>query len=219
MRQVLVCLAAAAIGQAACADELDIRVMSGAVQLGADITLRVRAPSGKLPPDATCSVEVPAPYDAQYRVVSSGCEAMKIAQAATPLLDAYGAALPSAQFPYAVVATAADGTELGRADGTMLYQNQFSDIRVVIRGIRNPVKEGATFETIVLGAGKPVDPSLTCRWNAYGPVRFEPTSENGCAGRITALAPTGAEGDLDVEIVNLTDMHAVGYGLAQILVE
>jgi len=31
--------------------------------------------------------------------------------------------------------------------------------------------------------------------------------------------PDGRDADMDVEIVNLTDMHAVGYGLAKMLVK
>jgi hypothetical protein len=220
MKQLLAVLAALLAGQTgqAAADDLDIRVMSGAVQLGAEITLRVRGAGGRLPEGATCSVDVPPPYDAHYSVIAPDCERLRIAQAPRPLLDGNGMALPAGQFPFEIVATASDGSELGRADGQMLYFDQFTDIRVLIKGIRNPVKQGATFETVVLGAGRPVDASLTCRWNAYGPVKFDATSENGCEGTITALAPTGADGDLDVEIVNLTDMHSVGYGTAKILV-
>ena len=219
MKRILATCALATAAHAAAAGELDIRVMTGAVQLGSEITLRIRGADGRLPADATCAVEVPAPHDAHYTVVDAGCERFRIAQSAAPLRDANGMTLPSGQVPYEIVATAADGTELGRADGEMLYYNQFTDIRVLIKGIRNPVKEGASFETVVLGAGRPIDPSLTCRWNAYGPVRFDPVSENGCEGTVTALAPTGADGDLDVEIVSLTDMQPAGYGLAKILVK
>ena len=219
MRLIAVIVLMAAFCQKAGATVLDIRVMSGPFQLGGDITLRIRTPEGPLPGDAVCSVEVPEPYDGHYTVVSSACEKFEIDQSLSPILDGNGMALPSAQFPYEIVAASADGAELGRAEGMMLYANQFSDIRVLIKGIRNPVAEGSRFDVQVLGAGQPIATSLTCRWNAYGPVQFDPTSPNGCEGTITALAPSGADGDLDVEIVNMTDMHAVGYGVAKILVQ
>lgn len=205
--------------QAAGAADFETMVTGGSIQLGGKIVLSVRDGDKAVPDGATCGIEIAAPYAAHLSVVSGDCAALTLQQGVAPILDDAGHALPSAQVPYQLVVRAADGAEVGRVAGIYPYNNQFSDLRIVLKGIRNPVAVGQSYQATVLGAGKPIDASLTCRWHTYGPVRFEPASENGCIGKLTAQAPGGADGDMDVEIVNLTDMHAVGYATARIVVK
>jgi hypothetical protein len=143
---------------------------------------------------------------------------MTMNQGITPILDELGKALPSGSIPYVISATAPDGSDLGQAQGELPYNNQFSELEILIRDVRNPVSPGQSFSASVLGAGQPIDGSLLCRWNTYGPVKFEATAPNGCVGTLTALPPDGRDADMDVEIVNLVDMHAVGYATARMLV-
>lgn len=205
--------------RSALADDFEIRILSGSIQLGGEITISVKDVDKSVPQNATCRLEIPEPYASHLNVVSSDCSAFKLQQGFEPLLDDAGYAIPSAQVPYDVVATAENGSVVGRVTGIYPYNNQFSDLRILIRDVQNPVSQGQSFEAVVLGAGEPIADTLLCRWNTYGPVSFEPTSQNECTGRITALSPDGRDGDMDVEIVNLTDMHAVGYAIAKIIVK
>lgn len=208
-----------ALAHSVLADDFEIRILGGSIQLGGEITLTVKDADKTVPPDASCALEIPSPYSSHLEVLSAECSAFRVQQGIEPLLDDGGYALPSAQVPLEIVVQSEDGSEAGRAASIYPYNNQFSELRVLIKDIRNPVSAGQSFEAIVLGAGQPIADSLYCRWNTYGPVRFEPTSRNECVGRITALPPDGRDGDIDVEIVNLTDMHAVGYAIAKILVK
>lgn len=201
------------------ADDFELRITGGSVQLGGQLVVAVKDADKAVPANATCDVDLPAPYASHVEVVSNACSALTLQQGFEPIRDDAGHAIPSAQVPYSLVVRAEDGSEVGRIDGMYPYNNQFSDLRVLIRDVRNPVSPGETFEAVVLGAGEPIADSLRCRWNTYGPVTFEPTSENQCVGRVTALAPDGRDGDMHAEIVNMTDMHAVGYAIAKIVVE
>lgn len=218
-------IAAAALGlvaagaAAAQAEDFGMRVIGGSVQLGADLVLRVTGEDSALPEGARCAVDLPPPYDAHVHQVSRECRRVVLEQSTMPILDAEGYAIPSGQAPAIITVTGPDGARLGEVDTVYPYNNQFSDLRILIRGVHNPVAEGETFEAEVQGAGQPIAPGLTCRWATYGPVRFEPGSDNHCTGRVTALAPTGRDADMHVEIVNMTDMHAVGYAIAAMIVE
>lgn len=201
------------------AADFDARVLRGSVQLGGELAISVSAADKQVPPGATCQLDLPEPFAGKIAVVSDRCDEMTVQQPRVPIRDADGHAIPSAEVPYTLVVKAPDGAEQGRITGVFPYYNQFTDLRIRIKDVRNPVSPGQSFEAVVLGAGQPIDPSLTCRWSTYGPVRFDPTSENGCIGTVTALPADGRDGDMDVEIVNLTDMHAVGYALAKMIVE
>lgn len=202
----------------ALAQNFDARILRGSVQLGGTFTVAVEG-DAPLPEGARCLLDLPQPFAGHVRQGSERCEAIEIAQDFTPILDADGYAIPSEQVPAVIRVLGPGGDELGRIDTMFPYNNQFSDLRILIRDVRNPVSEGQGFEAEVQGAGRPIAPALTCRWNTYGPVRFEPTSGNGCMGKLTVLAPTGRDADMDVQIVNLTDMHAVGYATASMIVE
>jgi len=206
------------VARTALADDFEIQILGGAIELGGEITISVKDADKSVPKTATCRLEIPEPYESHLNVVSSDCSELRLKQGFEPLLDDAGYAIPSAQVPYGIVVTAENGSVVGRATGIYPYNNQFGDLRILIRDVRNPVSQGQSFEAVVLGAGEPIADSLLCRWNTYGPVNFEPTSQNNCIGRITALPPDGRDGDMDVEIVNLTDMHAVGYAIAKIIV-
>lgn len=203
----------------ALADDFEIRILGGSIQLGGEITISVKDADKEVPQDATCRLEIPEPYASHLSVVSSDCATFRLQQGFEPLRDEAGYAIPSTQVPYDIAVFAENGSLVGRVNGVYPYNNQFSDLRILIRDVRNPVSQGQSFEAVVLGAGEPIADSLLCRWNTYGPVSFEPTSKNECIGRITALSPDGRDGDMDVEIVNLADMHAVGYAIAKIIVE
>jgi hypothetical protein len=200
------------------AADFELRIVRGSVQLGGSFVAMVESDEA-LPKGSTCLLELPEPFSEHVQQVSTDCAALEIAQNYTPILDADGYAIPSEQVPAVVRVLGPDGTEQGHVKTMFPYNNQFSDLRILIKDVRNPVSEGQTFEAIVQGAGQPIDPSLTCRWNTYGPVSFGPTSENGCVGTLTVLAPTGRDADMDVQIVNLTDMHAVGYANASMIVQ
>jgi len=201
------------------AETLQVDLVGGSVQLGGDLIVEVSGTSAPLPEGATCAIAVPPPNDAHLTVVSDACARFTLKQAKVPVLDDKGHALPGGQVPYTITASSPEGAELGAASGVFPYNNSFSDIRIEIVDVRNPVSPGESFEAVVYGAEQPVDESLTCRWNTYGPVTFEPTSANGCEGRVTATAPDGRDADMDVGIFNLTDMHAVGYATAKMLVQ
>lgn len=203
----------------ASADDFEIRILSGSIQLGGEITLSLKDADKELPEGAICRLEIAEPFASHLEMTSSECTSLELQQNIEPILDDSGYAIPSTQVPYELVVTAADGAEVGRVSGIYPYNNQFSDLRVQIKDIRNPVSPGQSFDVSVLGAGQPIADSLSCRWNTYGPVSFEPTSQNACVGRITAQSANGRDGDMDVEIVNLTDMHAVGYAIAKIIVQ
>lgn len=219
MRLIFFLAAAIALGAPARAAEFEARVVGGTVQLGGRLVIALESAEETLPDGALCRLELPPPYDTYVETVSDDCRAFTLQGALAPILDEGGYALPSAEVPYTLVATAPDGAEAGRITGMFPYYNQFTDIRIVIEGVRNPVSPGQSFPVRVLGAGQPVDASLLCRWNLYGPVKFTPTSDNECEGVVTATAPDGRDADMDVQIVNLTDMHAVGYGTAKMLVK
>lgn len=214
-------LLAFAIGTAgaAAAESLRADLVGGSVQLGGDLIVRVSGASGELPQGATCDVSLPRPYDGHLAVVSHDCANLTLKQATVPVRDDNGHALPGGQVPYTITATGSDGAEIGTTSGVFPYNNGFSDIRIEIVDVRNPVSPGESFEAVVYGAEQPIDESLTCRWNTYGPVTFDATSDNGCEGRLTATEPDGRDADMDVGIFNLTDMHAVGYATAKMLVE
>lgn len=209
----------AVLADAAGAEDFELRALGGSVQLGGELVIGVRDGEKSIPDGATCTVILPEPYDAHLSALSSDCAALTLRQGNEPIRDDAGYALPAAQVPYTLVVRDAEGDEVGRVTGVYPYHNQFTDLRILIKDIRNPVSPGQSFDVAVLGAGKPIADSLVCRWNTYGPVVFEPTRENGCEGRITAGQPDGRDGDMDVGIFNLTDMHAVGYATAKILVE
>jgi len=208
-----------ATATAAQAEDFGMRVIGGSVQLGADLVLRITGEDVALPEGARCTVELPPPYDAHVQQASQECRRVVLHQSTMPILDAEGYAIPSGQAPAIISVSGPDGAPLGEIDTVYPYNNQFSDLRILIRGVRNPVAEGQSFEAEVQGTGQPIAPGLTCRWATYGPVRFEPASDNHCTGRVTALAPTGRDANMHVEIVNMTDMHAVGYAIAAMIVE
>lgn len=201
------------------AADFDARVVSGTVQLGGRLVIALESDEKTLPDGARCKLDLPPPYAAYVEVVSDDCRSFTLQGDHAPIRDDAGYAIPSSEVPYTLTAIGPDGAEAGRITDSFPYTNQFSDIRVVIEGVRHPVSPGESFPVHVLGAGAPIDGSLLCRWNTYGPVLFEPTSQNECEGRVTATQPDGRDADMDVEIVNLTDMHAVGYGLAKMLVK
>lgn len=211
--------AAIATANLGLAQDFETRIIAGSVQLGGEIVISVADGHKVIPPSATCAVELAEPYASHVETVSTECSAVTLQQGFEPILDEAGYAIPSAQVPYDLVVLASDGTEVGRVAGMYPYSNQFSDLRILLKDVRNPVAPGQSFEAVVLGAGRPIADGLLCRWNTYGPVAFESTSQNDCTGRVTALPADGSDGDIDVEIVNLTDMHAVGYALAKILVK
>lgn len=201
------------------ADGFDIRVMRGSVQLGADLEFRIDGEGAELPDGALCDVVLPPPFDGHAVQGSRDCRRIVLHQKNVPITDADGYAIASEQVPATVLVRDQGGAEIGRVETTYPYNNQFSDLRVLIRDVRNPVSEGQTFEAEVQGARQPIDPALTCRWDTYGPVNFTPSSENACKGTLTVLAPSGRDADMNVQIVNMTDMHAVGYATASMIVE
>lgn len=218
--KVLFCAAAfvAVAAQSGSADDFEQRIVGGSAQLGGEIVISVTSGDKTVPSGAVCDIELPAPYSSHVDVISSDCGRMVLQQKHEPIIDDTGYALPSTQVPYELVVRTGDGSEVGRISGTYPYNNQFSDLRILIKDVRNPVSPGQSFEAVVLGAGEPIAESLLCRWNVYGPVTFEPTSDNECVGRLTAQPSDGRDADVDVEIVNLTDMHAVGYAIAKMIV-
>jgi len=200
------------------AEDFEMRILRGSVQLGGDFTIAIRG-DAPLQEDARCLVELPPPFDGHVSQQTDDCAQLRITQKTVPIRDDAGYAIPSEQVPAVVRILSADGAEIGRVDTMFPYHNQFTELRVLIRDVRNPVAAGQSFEAEVQGAGQPIDPSLTCRWNTYGPVEFVPSSENRCRGTLTALQPTGRDADMDVQIVNMVDMHAVGYATASMIVE
>lgn len=201
------------------AEDFETRIVSGSVQLGGEIVIAVRDGDSTVPENATCELDLPQPFADHVETVSNNCAALTLQQGFAPITDAEGYAIPSAEVPYELIVRGASGAEVGKVSGVFPYNNQFSDLRILIKDVRNPVTAGQSFEAVVLGAGSPIAPSLTCRWNLYGPVKFEPSSENECIGTLTAQPPDGRDASMDVEIVNLTDMHAVGYATAKMLVK
>ncbi|MRU14307.1 hypothetical protein FDP25_02575 [Roseovarius sp. A21] len=199
--------------------DFQTRMIGGSVQLGGELVISIMPGDKTMPSNAKCSVEVPEPYSGHLELISSNCSAMKIQQAFEPIRDENGYAIPSTDVPYNLIVANENGQEVGRVNGIFPYNNQFSDLRIHIKDVKNPVSPGESFQAVVLGAGEPISESLLCRWATYGPVAFEPMSENKCSGRITALEPQGRDGDMNVEIVNLKDMHAVGYAISKIIVE
>lgn len=222
MRSLLDCIVISLIFGAATpalSEDFQAMIIGGSVQLGGELIISVKDGDKTVPPNAKCSVEVAEPYSAHLDMVSTDCSAMKLQQAFEPILDENGYAVPSTEVHYSLIVATEDGQEVGRANGIFPYNNQFSDLRILIKDVKNPVSPGESFQAVVLGAGEPISDSLRCRWATYGPVAFEPTSENNCVGTIRALEPQGRDGDMNVEIVNLQDMHAVGYAISKILVE
>lgn len=219
MNPIAAALAAVFLTTPALAQEYRADLLRGSVQLGGELVVAVTPATGPLPPGASCEVSVAAPYDAHVTQVTDDCSEIVLKQGLAPIRDADGYAVPSGAAPYAITIRDGAGASLGRVDGVFPYNNQFSDLRIRIDGIRNPVSEGESFRAVVLGAGEEIDPSLLCRWNLYGPVSFDSLSENDCIGTLTALAPTGQDASFDVEILNLVDAHAVGYATGKMIVE
>ncbi|MEW9922323.1 hypothetical protein AB2B41_22215 [Marimonas sp. MJW-29] len=217
-KRVLLAASVGLFASSVLASDLDVRILRGSVQLGGSFTVAIKS-ENPLPQGARCILELPEPFALHVQQASETCAALEITQHYRPILDANGYAIPSEQVPAVIRVLGPEGDELGTVETMFPYNNQFSELRIVIKGVRNPVSVGQTFEAVVQGAGQPIDPSLMCRWNTYGPVNFEPTSDNACIGKLTVLAPTGRDADMDVEIVNLTDMHAVGYAIASMIVE
>jgi len=218
MRTLAIVMLVAAPGFAAAAD-FEMRVIGGSVQLGTELVLQIRPDAGDLPEGAICTVDLPPPYDGHVTQIADDCGRVVLKQSTMPILDDAQYAIPSAQVPAVITVTGPDGARLGQLDTVYPYNNQFSDLRILIKGVRNPVAEGESFDVEVQGALQPIAPGLSCRWNTYGPVRFDAAPGNGCRGTLTALAPSGRDADMDVQIVNLTDMHAVGYATASMIVE
>ncbi|MCZ0813184.1 MAG: hypothetical protein ACQEVT_16070 [Pseudomonadota bacterium] len=221
MRKLAVVMLVAAPGCAAgaAAADFELRVIGGSVQLGTELVLQIRPDEAELPEGASCTLELPPPYDGHVTQTADDCSRIVLKQSNMPILDDAQYAIPSTQVPAVITVTGPDGARLGQVDTVYPYNNQFSDLRILIRDVRNPVAEGESFDVEVQGALQPIAPGLTCRWNTYGPVRFDAAPGNGCSGTLTALAPTGRDADMDVQIVNLTDMHAVGYATASMIVE
>jgi len=98
------------VARTALADDFEIQILGGAIELGGEITISVKDADKSVPKTATCRLEIPEPYESHLNVVSSDCSELRLKQGFEPLLDDAGYAIPSAQVPYGIVVTAENGS-------------------------------------------------------------------------------------------------------------
>jgi len=145
MIAVSLALALALLADGAAAADFEARVVSGTVQLGGRLVIALDSDEKPLPEAARCALDLPVPYAEYVTVVSDDCRAFTLQGDAVPIRDDAGYAIPSAEVPYTLIATGPDGAEAGRIAGSFPYSNQFTDIRVVIEGVKNPVSPEKAF--------------------------------------------------------------------------
>ena len=136
--------------------------------------------------DATCELEVGAPWDDFVEVIDDACDNFTVQLPKAPVMDENGRSMGDiVSIPFELKVFDERGDEISSYANVYPLHNTFGTIEIAIDppGNRFNLDEIRTLRVDV-GESELTD-AMECEWTAFDPVKITPKSDNGCIAELS----------------------------------
>jgi len=164
----------------------DISGRSGTGKIGQTAKFAITLANEYRMDDATCELEVDAPWDDYIEVIDDACHNFTVQLPKAPVMDENGRSMGDiVSIPFELKVFDRSGDEISSYANAYPLHNTFGTIEIAIDppGNRFNIDETRTVRVDV-GESELTD-AMECEWTVFDPVKITPKSDNGCIAELS----------------------------------
>ena len=164
----------------------DISGRSGTGKIGQTAKFAITLANERRMDDATCELEVDAPWDDYVEVIDDTCHNFTVQLPKVPVMDENGRSMGDiVSIPFRLIVSDRRGDEISSYANVYPLHNTFGTIEIVVDppGNRFNIDETRTLRVHVGESG--LTDAMECEWTAFDPVKITPRSDNGCIAELS----------------------------------